>query len=632
MPKALLSRLKSTVARFTSSQMGNGGNRKALLPEEDATVWPLIPYGDKLEPPPIHSDPGSQTIWELVIQRGKLAGVLAVGALPLAVTLYLYYFLLLSTGSGLKVMGLFLGIVVLFSLIAWAMTSYWHHKWYPGRLRPTRWASVFRAMTLLCCIVGVLPMLAHLRNILFPQVPVDAPVGQEVIGPRTARAWSVVTLLLLGLPLVLGPIPTMVERGNFINFFGIFTLKPAEFASITLILALAHISLMILARAGLVVSTTGPVPLDVVPYMRMGKTLSSSKDWWAKLDPYWPVVILLVALAAAIVGIVAPGSALTRGCIGGVLLVLLVAPLLHWTRKQDSYWRALGEFAVGLAMLMSMLFVMFMKSKDLGPFMVLGFTSVLMITFVLVASPAWAYGSRPYPLDRNSERRGLGLILMAGAFLGLASLATAMAPDFFVDTNMEVLERARQRAQCYLTPERYDHCEQLVRSVHLFALEADGRVPFVPNMHSDLAFSSIRGMFGGKVLWCVLGSLIALSLLLVRAGQVSRNTLVHYWHSVHDAAKERKVDAPDGGSREKNLLAWRSHLLVAVLFGLAVLLLAQTIVHINSSLSLFMMTGVTLPFLSAGGGSVMAWMLTAGLILVCLVELAFIRNRMKESD
>jgi cell division protein FtsW (lipid II flippase) len=110
-----------------------------------------------------------------------------------------------------------------------------------------------------------------------------------------------------------------------------------------------------------------------------------------------------------------------------------------------------------------------------------------------------------------------------------------------------------------------------------------GNIPvgrFVPEAHNDMVFALVGEQFGLFGVAVVLGAYIAL-----------------FTAGVEIAAATRE---PFGK-------------LVAV--GVVTLLAAQTFLNISVALRIFPVTGVTLPFLSYGGSSLVTSFMAAGLLL-----------------
>ncbi|MCZ6507627.1 MAG: putative lipid II flippase FtsW [Acidobacteria bacterium] len=167
--------------------------------------------------------------------------------------------------------------------------------------------------------------------------------------------------------------------------------------------------------------------------------------------------------------------------------------------------------------------------------------------------------------------------------------ATALVPLAFLAVRLEPYRW--QRVMAFLDPEKYqlgagfqaDQSLVAVGSGGLFGLGLGGSIQklhYLPYPHSDFIFSIVAeelGLLGAAAL------LVLFALLLwrgVRAG----------WR------------APDVFGRH---LAW----------GLTAVLVLQALVHVSVGLSLLPTTGVPLPFLSAGGSSLIASLLACGILL-----------------
>lgn len=403
-------------------------------------------------------------------------------------------------------------------------------------------------------------------------------ISPLVAGP--AGRWGLAAVVLLAFPLVLHVIrPSVVESGNFIKV-SFLSLKPAEFVGLVLVLSLAYRS------------------VDIVRSLAGSKSTRSRPPVDKPMVPLWGVLAFFAILGTSL---------------SWVPAVIIVAVFLFgWPfQKKHPHVRVVRRQLLRvfgyLTLVAVALSVIFAASEDLGPLLVVLPMMLIVTLYVMAMHPVHVVNGRS--LLNDGTQRAFWLLGVVGALSLLFAFVVGHGPHFVADQANEIpfLERAHVRIACAENPLQYDQCHQLIQSVALFAAPAASQATFVPNMQSDLAISSLRGLFGGATWVVVLCALIAIALALSALAWMAHELV-------------RRGDTDDEPLRAAE--AWRAHFLAVVFVGVAVLLLMQTAVHVSSSLSLYAMTGVTLPFISAGGGSILAWLVTIGVVVAGALELA----------
>ena len=93
-------------------------------------------------------------------------------------------------------------------------------------------------------------------------------------------------------------------------------------------------------------------------------------------------------------------------------------------------------------------------------------------------------------------------------------------------------------------------------------------------------------------------------------------------HELRQATLQQRAGNKDGGSLKKNSLKLSNfvHLenkerVKLILVGCVSLILVQAMIHIGVNIRLFPTTGMTLPFLSYGGSSIISVSILSGIIL-----------------
>ena len=193
----------------------------------------------------------------------------------------------------------------------------------------------------------------------------------------------------------------------------------------------------------------------------------------------------------------------------------------------------------------------------------LGAAALLLITFVAM-------------LYLASGRAALPL-------LGMAALVIGGIAGYFASS------RVAQRVDIWLNPwaDPQDRSFQIVQSLIAVASGTvlgqgigQGRPDYVPAIHTDFPFAAISeelGLFGS------IGLLVIFAVLVLRGWRVAQRARTSYGM----------------------LLAG----------GLSVSLLAQLFVIVGGNLGLVPLTGVTLPFISYGGSSLLVSFITVGLLI-----------------
>lgn len=171
-------------------------------------------------------------------------------------------------------------------------------------------------------------------------------------------------------------------------------------------------------------------------------------------------------------------------------------------------------------------------------------------------------------------------------FLGSAA---AMVPLVYLAVRLEPYRW--QRITAFLDPERYQLGAGFQADQSLVAIGSGGvvglglgdsvqKLHFLPHPQSDFIYSIVAEELG------LIGAVLLLSLFVVL-----------FWRGVRAGLR-----APDRFGRH---LAW----------GLTAVLVVQALLHVSVALSVIPTTGVPLPFLSAGGSSLIASLLACGILL-----------------
>ncbi len=284
-------------------------------------------------------------------------------------------------------------------------------------------------------------------------------------------------------------------------------------------------------------------------------------------------------------------------------LLGLAAGLSLWHRRAYAWALAGPATWLGGALVIFALF--YLLQGDFGPLMVLAVTGVAALC---LAAGLWAHRPDRWA-HRGSAEPDTALAEAAAALLtvtlcGAAMLVVATGPAFDALRTYAAMERPAERLECFQQVWRYEHCEQILSSVALF----DGRFgltpSWVPVMHQDLALPAFRAVFGlGSTIWLCLGLVAVPAALILLAARE------------FDAASESA--RPFARFRAFASLAdEREHLWRAYAFGLlAALFSGQCLIGIGGATYTLLLTGVTLPFVSNGGGSLASWVVTAGIVL-----------------
>ena len=312
-----------------------------------------------------------------------------------------------------------------------------------------------------------------------------------------------------------------------------------------------------------------------------------------KLEPFYFVQRHAVMLTLAFIVLIGSSLLTTRAMLGfmvlvfaAALLMLFVTPFFGVSVKGARRWIDLGGFSLqpselikpAFVMVMAYLFSMAQKSADrrwllasIGLFLIVLATLVIQPDYGQSILLALIWG---------------GLFFMAGMpvlwVFGLAGLgAGGLGVAYFL------VPHVGKRIDRFLDPASGDNY-QVGHAINSF-VEGGwfGRGPgegvikrVLPDAHADYIFAVLSEEFG--IIAC-------LALLLVFAYVTGRG----FWHARNDADPFRKL----------------------ALAGLMLAFALQTVLNLGVNLGILPAKGMTLPFISYGGSSLLAMALTMGLAL-----------------
>jgi cell division protein FtsW len=348
-------------------------------------------------------------------------------------------------------------------------------------------------------------------------------------------------------------------------------------------------------------------------------------NWWWTVDR-WSLAAIMSLIVAGILLTLAASPAVA-GRIGlepfyfvyrqlsFVAPALIVIFTVSFLSPRDVRRLALGLFGVSLFLMLMTLFVgPEIKGAQrwllFGPFSVQP-SEFVKPAFVVLAAAALAENHRVPGFPGTAMAAGL-YVMVAGVLIlqpdfGQTLLLTIVCGAMFFLGGMRwqwlaafagvgvaglagayvFLPHVASRIDRFMNPDRGD-TYQVDTALNAFAQgglsgvgPGEGSVKFVlPDAHTDFIFAVAGEEFG----------LAACTVLLVLFGVIVRRTLIH----AHEE---------------------RDHFVQLAASGLAVMFGLQAVINIAVSLSLLPAKGMTLPFVSYGGSSMLALALTAGMLL-----------------
>ena len=244
-----------------------------------------------------------------------------------------------------------------------------------------------------------------------------------------------------------------------------------------------------------------------------------------------------------------------------ILKLTLIFYMAVWLQKREQLIGTFKEGFIPFAILLTLSTMLVAMQPDLGSFLVLSGITVIMF---------FVAGGNIFH------------VLLGGAIAGVMGLPIILSQDY-----------VRNRFQAFLQPNNPSLAEGIGFQIKqaLIAIGSGGffgvgygksiqKFGYLPEVQSDTIFAAMAEELGFMRLMIILGMY---AIFIERGYRIARN-------------------APD-----------RFGFLVAT--GITSWVAFQTIINIAVNLSLFPLTGITLPFISYGGSSLMALMAAVGILL-----------------
>ena len=270
----------------------------------------------------------------------------------------------------------------------------------------------------------------------------------------------------------------------------------------------------------------------------------------------------------------------------GSIVVLALLPIIGYEVKGATRWIALGPFSLqpsefakpGFIIFAAWMFSVRKQQNEIPSTIILSVVFALMI-FLLIRQPdvgqsillTACFGA---------------VFFYAGLSLGLMIFFMALSVGLLISA-YQFLPHVHDRVQRFINPEgtdtyQTDKALEAIANGGLFGRgPGEGKVKYLlPDAHTDFIFAVTVEEFG---------FLISAGLILLLAVFVGRGF--------------------------KNALALNDYFCQLAVAGLATMVGVQTIINLAVNLNMAPAKGMTLPFISYGGSSLIALCFTAGLIL-----------------
>ncbi len=308
--------------------------------------------------------------------------------------------------------------------------------------------------------------------------------------------------------------------------------------------------------------------------------------------------ILLSAIAASVVPFIRFRVVLRRAyeIFGLTLVLLFLVPLIGVSRNYSQRWLEVGGLSLQPSELMKIAFVLalarllryrgdFSRFRNLVP---AGFLVALPFGLIfgqpdLSTSILFIPTTLSMLFVAGAEKKHIAIILCAGAITAGLVFFTLLEPyqrERVVSTfGSQTLTKAERDREGY-------QLEQAIRSIAIGGFSGQGwskgtqnRLNMLPYRHNDFIFAVVAEEFGFFGSFLLFVALLALLFLILRVAYLTRDV----------AARLTCV-------------------------GLGTMLACQALVHIGVNLGLVPTTGMTLPFVSAGGTSLLTFSVAMALV------------------
>jgi cell division protein FtsW (lipid II flippase) len=272
---------------------------------------------------------------------------------------------------------------------------------------------------------------------------------------------------------------------------------------------------------------------------------------------------------------------------------------------------ALGSPTLDLALvligLLAIIVVLFFMAQDLGVMSVVSTTLILVLTMiVLFVSRVYRQGLTGLMREREAalawQITCLAVLVAVWAVFVLPQFAEAVA-RFFGYTRVLV------RTECAASSYYYFECQQALSGLRQIIEGSGSGRYWIANAHSDLIFGTVAGNLGNWGLAVLVAGLSAIMAPLLWS--IHRHLQAAVKHLTGSFNAQPKID-PYSGIESAALQLF----LVSAFF-------IQVCVHVASGLASTYQIGITLPFVSQGGGSLIAWLIALG---ICARHMLMVRQ------